>query len=248
MTSLETAIEKLTVQLWEMLQPFVLLEGGTNPADDSLVLKNLRTIISDAARLARAMRCMTDVVYYFPPTFKDEEFDPARMEALNLDSMIEHSPYKRKVHKGSRLVTAELENPQEENSEAIVQIVAFPGLVAYRQGGGSLAQTQLADERKRDGSDKLPKDVQLSRRSARDSPWTLTGNEGFRTRILCKGVVHLMWGRQRLLTKEAGTSRYLDAVRDGDMAKYEVDRVGCVELFDLLLQRNKEARATLGGR
>ena len=72
--------------------------------------------------------------------------------------------------------------------------------------------------------DNAPPDVRHSRRMARDSPWSLTGDEGFRTRILCKGVVHLVWGQQRLLTKEAGTSRYLDAVRDGNEAKYEVDQ------------------------
>ena len=189
------------------------------------------------------MRCLPDVVYYFPPTFKDEEFDPERMECLNLTSMISKSPYKRKIQKGG-YVTAELDGEQER-SEAIVQVVAFPGLVVYRQGGGSLAESQLSDERKRDGSDNAPPDVRHSRRMARDSPWSLTGDEGFRTRILCKGVVHLVWGQQRLLTKEAGTSRYLDAVRDGNEAKYEVDRAGCVELYDVFLRGNREASMAL---
>lgn len=196
----------------------------------------MHQIVTIAAHLARAMRCLPDVVYYFPPTFKDEEFDPERMECLNLAAMISHSPYKRKVQKGG-YVTAELDG-DKESSEAIVQIVAFPGLVAYRQGGGELAKSQLADERRCDGSDNAPPDVRHSRRMARDSPWSLTGDEGFRSRILCKGVVHLMWGQQRLLTKEAGTSRYLDAVRDGNEAKYEVDRAECVELYDIFLKEN----------
>lgn len=181
------------------------------------------------------MRCLTDVVYYFPLTFKNEEFEPERMECLNLADMIKASPYKPAVEQGG-YPTAQLEGDQER-SQANVQIVAFPGLVAYRQGGGSLAQTQLAEERRRDGSDNAPPDVKRARRMG----GICTGDEGFRTRILSKGVVHLTWGRQRLLTREAGTSRFLDAVRDGNEAKYEVDRAGCVELYDIFLKGNKEA-------
>lgn len=233
-SSLPHTINTLTAQLLHLTKPFALL---TRPsASPDLLTDRLHSIVTTAAHLARSMRCLTDVVYYFPPTFKDEEFEPERMECLNLADMIRESPYKHSVREGG-YVTAELRGEQER-SQAIVQIVAFPGLVAYRQGGGSLAQTQLAEERRRDGSDNAPPDVKRARRMG----GTFTGDEGFRTRILSKGVVHLMWGRQRLLTREAGTSRFLDAVRDGNEAKYEVDRAGCVELYDIFLRGNKEAR------
>jgi hypothetical protein len=42
------------------------------------------------------------------------------------------------------------------------------------------------------------------------------------------------------LTKEAGTSRHLDAMRDGGMAKYAEDRRGFVELFDYFLEVHKD--------
>ena len=54
-------------------------------------------------------------------------------------------------------------------------------------------------------------------------------------------VVHLIWGRQRLLTREAGTSAHIDAVRDGKEKKYEDDRKGYIELYDYFLQKNPNA-------
>lgn len=69
----------------------------------------------------------------------------------------------------------------------------------------------------------------------------LTGEEGFRTRVLCKSVVHLIWGRQRLLTREAGTSAHIDDMRDGKVKKYEDDRQGYIELYDYFLQMNPDA-------
>ena len=83
-----------------------------------------------------------------------------------------------------------------------------------------------------------------SRRMAANAD-KLTGSEGFRTRVLCKSVVHLVWGKQRLLTREAGTAAHLDAMRDGNEQKYEDDRKGYVELYDYFLRTNPEAYKTL---
>jgi hypothetical protein len=69
-----------------------------------------------------------------------------------------------------------------------------------------------------------------------------TGLEGFRTKTICKAVVNLQWGKQRLLTKEAGTSNYLDAVRDGS-SKYKDDVVGWRELWDIFLEQNRRTHA-----
>jgi hypothetical protein len=51
----------------------------------------------------------------------------------------------------------------------------------------------------------------------------------------------LIWGRQRLLTREAGTSVHIDAMRDGDQKRYEDDRKGYIELYDYFLVMNPDA-------
>lgn len=223
---------------------------GSPPRMSDELCDDLLEIVADAGRLSREIRMCADVIYHWSPTFKDgmhvhviskrsltdmesEEFDPERMECLNTTSMIKNNPYeikeKRSVLKGAT-----------EKSEAIVRITAFPGVVAHRQGGGQLAKRLLDEEEReeRKSGIHLPPDVKQSRDISRGPP--LNGTEGFRTRVICKSVVHLQWGKQRLLTKEAGTSRHLDAMRDGKMAKYEDDRWGFVELFDRFLDVHKD--------
>lgn len=166
-----------------------------------------------------------------------EEFEPERMECINIADMISNSPYEKQTVNGrDRSV---LKGPAEK-AEAIVKIVAFPGLVVHRQGGGALAKRLLAEEEHDYEDSRVPPDVLRSRRMAADAD-KLTGNEGYRTRVLCKSVVHLIWGKQRLLTKEAGTAAHLDAMRDGNEKKYEDDRRGFVELYDYFLRTNPEA-------
>ena len=181
---------------------------------------------------------------YHDNTLKDcanaspEEFDPDRMECINIGDMISNSPFEKKIVDGyERSVLKE----QTEDSEAIVKVVAFPGLVVHRQGGGALAKRLLKEEQEADDnqSARLPPDVQRARRMAKGDK--LTGDEGFRTRVLCKSVVHLIWGRQRLLTREVGTSAHIDAMRDGKEKKYEDDRKGYIELYDYFLQKNPGA-------
>jgi len=152
--------------------------------------------------------------------------------------MIRESPYELKKQPNGQ--NRSVLKGATEKAEAIVRITAFPGLVAHRQGGGLLAKELLRTEQLKDQTSKvnLPPDVRQLRQMTAEPP--LTGNEGFRTRVICKSVVHLQWGQQRLLTKEAGTSRHLDAMRDGGMAKYENDRNGFVELFDYFLDKHPD--------
>jgi len=171
-----------------------------------------------------------------------EEFDPDRMECINIGDMISNSPFEKKIIDGhERSVLKE----QTEDSEAIVKIVAFPGLVVHRQGGGALAERLLTEEKEADDNQhvRLPPDVQRARRMGGGDK--LTGDEGFRTRVLAKSVVHLIWGRQRLLTREAGTSVHIDAMRDGKEKKYEDDRKGYIELYDYFLKNNPDVARAL---
>ncbi|KAF2770242.1 hypothetical protein EJ03DRAFT_335668 [Teratosphaeria nubilosa] len=233
-TELQKAIVKITLQLEDLLMPLFNMRAladkrfTTHHILPESHRKLLLSIVEQAALLSRFIRQIDDVVYYWPPTFKDEEFDPARMDCLNLEDMIRTSPYtKDTTLQGYE--RAKLNEGEESRSEAIVRVVAFPGIVAYRQGGGALAEKTLETERHSWRHD--PPDVQTQKaRSFRQEGTTV--DSGFRTKLIAKAVVHLQWGRQRLLTKEAGTSRYLDAIRDGSMSKYDRDYVGFVELYD----------------
>lgn len=195
-------------------------------------------IIDLAAHLAELIRLAPDVVYYWPPTFKDEEFEPARMEAINLEYMIQSSPYDKVTNShGERAVLRE--GKKSDESEAIVRIVAFPGIVAYRQYGGLLADNEIGHEKVLNRG--YPEDV----RERFGEP--TTAKKGFRSRLISKSVVYLVWGKQRLLTKEAGTSAHLEAMRDGKMAKYTKDSQEVVELY-ALWQKEKTAKAKASGR
>ncbi|KAK4542794.1 hypothetical protein LTR36_006170 [Oleoguttula mirabilis] len=233
--SLLKAEAKVVVQLEKLLGPLAATVGGNGRTPMPLDVRSLNTIVSMAADLSRSMRLMSNVVYYWPPTFKDEEFEPARMESNNLRYMIEESPYEKKDMHGR--VRAVLLPDHADRSEAIVRVVCFPGLVAYRQGGGELGKRLLHAEglRQRNALEPPPDVQEVNARSARHDG--ITEDSGFRTKVICKAVVHLQWGKQRLLTKEAGTSAHLDAVRDHSN-KYEEDRRGFKELFDIYLDRN----------
>lgn len=222
------------MQLEKLLKPLAALQGnGQVPV--SLDMPALATIVSTAADLSRSMRLAGDVVYYWQPTFKDEEFEPARMEGHNLRYMIENIPYEKREMHGR--VRAALLPGSEHKSEAIVRVVCFPGLVAYRQGGSDLGDQLLREDEARHvaSSRNLPHDVRMVQdRQARHDG--ITRDSGFRSKVICKAIVHLHWGKQRLLTREAGTSAHLDAVRDHSN-KYEEDRRGFKELFDIFSRR-----------
>ena len=180
------------------------------------------------------------------------------MECFNVKAMITESPYDKKEVNGFERPV--LRDGHQNEDEAIVRVVCFPGLVAYRQHGGALAEQELEDEeserRTREGREKLPPDVQRHRRMIASREKTLTGDEGFRTRVISKSIVLLQWGKQRLLTKEAGTSRHVDAMKGkgAGMKKYEDDYVGFKELYDLYqeainpeLSRGPGIVGTIGG-
>ncbi|KAK3674143.1 hypothetical protein LTR78_005990 [Recurvomyces mirabilis] len=215
------ATVKLAMHLERMVAPLYHSAMGTSAAPTRIHFKD---IASSAASISRILRLQSDVVYYWPPTFKDEEVEPARMECLNMTDMLEHSPYVKQDAGHGHPVLSE---DRRADSQAIVQIVCFPGLVAYRKGGGGLAKHTLAREGRRPST--APPDVQRVQQM-RDGQYT--GQEGIRTKTILKAAVHLKWGKQRLLTREAGTSAFLDAVRDGS-SKYVDDSKGFREFWDL---------------
>lgn len=234
-SSLQAAVAQTVSQLESLVMPlWTQGDEAENPSTDLLSKRqDLISIVGDAAKLSQTMRKDGETVYYWPPTFKDEEFAPERMECLNLAEMIRASPYDtRKSPKG--YVRPVLEPGREHEKNAVVRVVSWPGVVSYQQGGGELAKAELMKEAKQAGH--APPDVQKRERLVAKDRGALTGNEGFRTRILCKSVVLLQWGTQRLLTKEAGTSRYIKAMKSQDQ-RYENDTKGCVELYDLFLDR-----------
>lgn len=230
------AINKLTVQLGYLLAPLSGL-GVEQRSLGARMLSEIRKVVAQAAEISQSIRATKDVVYYWPPTFKDEEFEPSRMECLNLDDMISNSPYDKKKVQGS-FERAILRAGQENRSEAIVRVVCFPGLVAYRQHGGELGRKEVEAELEQRSFH--PQDVQASYARSGDK---LDPNNGFRSKVICKSLVHLQWGKQRLLTREAGTSAHLDAMKAGNMKKYEDDTKHHVELYDEFEQRHGLRRA-----
>lgn len=229
--TLQTQIASVQSQLTKLLAP--LWSADLNPG----ALKHLEAVIEIAARTAELIRTAPDVVYYWPPAFKDEEFEPARMEASNLTQMIENSPYDKKNVGGYH--RAVLKDPKSTATEAIVRIVAFPGIVAYRQYGGLLALAEIADEKEK-GTRNQHHAPEIRDRYNN----VVTAAQGFRSRLINKSVVHLEWGQQRLLTKEAGTSAHLDAVRDGKTeSRYKDNSAETVELWDMYSQANPDEHA-----
>lgn len=229
-------------QLAKLLTPFWSDQGAVDLSTGKRG-DELAAIISLAAKIAELIRRASDVVYYWPPAFKDEEFDPARMEAINLCQMIQSSPYdKKKVGGVQRAV---LREGLEHQKEAIVRIVTFPGIVAYRQYGGRLAAAELAAEGEAEKGQ--PEDVLRARDRFGQG---VTAKQGFRSRLITKSVVYLEWGQQRLLTKEAGTSAHLDAVRDDNTSKYTDDSSRIKELYTWYQEidhvRRKEAAGEVG--
>lgn len=231
---LQREVSLMTARLEKLLAPFLNVKSKKLPAN---MHSNLTAIVQKAADLSRLMRLAPDVIYYWSSTFKDEEFDPMRMECYNLEHMIHNSPYERKVIQGiERPIPRESSKPDER--EAIVKIVCFPGLVAYRKYGGELAKKEIERETAR--PDHRPADVRnAARRVGEDDKNT---SKGYRSRTICKSIVYLIWGKQRLLTREAGTSAHIDAVRDGNMDKYVNDYEGFLELFDIAQQKWEKAR------
>ncbi|KJX98872.1 hypothetical protein TI39_contig385g00021 [Zymoseptoria brevis] len=225
------AVVQTTLALSKMLWPFWAIECSKSLRN--IIFLRLEEIVQTAGKLGRAMRSSPNVIYYWPPVFKDEEYEPSRMECLNLVHMIKSSPYKRETVKG--MIRPILKKGMENKSEAIVRVVCFHGIVAYRQGGGKLAKRELAKDK--EGDSHMPADVRRARERVGDGP--LTGNEGIRSKTICKSLVLLQWGKQRLLTKEAGTSAHIDANRDGKMEKYEQDSSPMKELYQMLVERCK---------
>ena len=164
------------------------------------------------------------------------------MEVYNLRGMITTSPYDNKAKDGVH--RAVLRKGHEHEDTAVVCVICFPGVVAYQQGGGSLAKREVGVEGSQ--SDNAPPDVRQNRKflatgRGRES---LTGEEGFRTKVLCKAVVLLQWGRQMMLTREAGTSVHMDAAKDGGQ-RYEFDNKGCVDLYDLWMKEAFRSKGRL---
>jgi hypothetical protein len=192
----------ISIALRKLLTPLLPQPRSSDqfPKMPNGLSSELFKIVFDAGQLSREIRMCPDVIYHWPPTFKDgmyvhatsktsltkmesEEFGPERMECLNITSMMQNSPYEIKKQPHGQRDRSVLKYPTE-NSEAIARITAFPGVVAHRKGGGQLAKKLLDEEQraeKTSGAHLLP-DVKRSRDISRGPP--LDGTEGFRTRVI----------------------------------------------------------------
>lgn len=147
----------------------------------------LQDIVDAAANLSLDIRSQADVVYHFVPLAKGSSFKPEAMTCANLAPMQTASPYSGAVAgTGSR----------RTNVSALVKVVCFEGLTAYRQGGGELATSKLEgqgtdaywEEGGQGWRDHGGRVINNRDRERRHDP-----SDGFRSRVLAKGVVALEW-------------------------------------------------------
>lgn len=193
----QTATVHLALQLNVLLGALFRSEKDIeNPSH----FTHLLSIVELATDLHLDMRRQPDVVYYPQPIFKDEEFDPSRMSCANLRPTQEDCPLINYDENGHEIPSG---NPKGDSSDiALVRVVLFQGLVAYRKGGGALAEEMLERERWARHVVPLVKDQRWEdgRKAAAKRPVRDVGvGDGFRSKVLAKGIVALGWGKQRRL-------------------------------------------------
>lgn len=184
----ELGIARITLQLEKLLYPIRELardrEGEhafqARIKDFAPALKRL---VVSAASLNLVMRLQGSVVYFFQPIFKDEEFDPRRMECLNLREMQESCPL-QDINDKDEIIKAN--DPDGDPSNvALVRIICAYGCVAYRQGGGELGKRLLREE---EGvpNPMLPPELQGTHLLHKPRDRKITAEDGFRTKTLAK--------------------------------------------------------------
>jgi len=185
---------RLTVQLTTLLAPIKALDylhvDDTNPdAHDPAYTAQLMHLVGLAQQLNHAIRRNGDVVYYFEPVYKDEEFEPSSMKCHNLASMQAECPlWVLGADGGERLPNDPL---GDETDVALVRVVCSPGCVAYRKGGGDLGKRLLREDATRPDYSVPPELRKKGGGSAKNVVFgrVLTEKDGFRSKRIARVCV-----------------------------------------------------------
>ena len=260
----EECIARLKFQLFNMLAPFNPHDPATGKAlysdlnaDSVRDPKNLTkdplydrliTIVLAAVQIHKNIRQSGDRIYYWDPLYKGTEFEPPYMTCANFAPVQNSSPFNVNFDKNGKKIQENDSHPSLDYSiKALVRIVCFHGLTVYREGGGELADHTLEVEkqpgyfeeggagfdpwrRKPISKDPAEKDVR-------------TRKDGFRSRIMAKGIVALTWGKERKMLPFSAMGK--EPVKDGAPRED-----GYVELLDIarneVMEMQKEGKGDGG--
>ncbi|KAL1304529.1 hypothetical protein AAFC00_003512 [Neodothiora populina] len=191
---------RLTAQLETILNPIRDLDDTVRIARiDAAYIEGLRSILLHAVRINNYMRKLDDVLYYFQPIFKDEEFDPNEMECENLRDMQLDCPLDDPTE--AAVAAAMGKQPRrtkkirgDPTDRVLVRVICSPGCIAYRKGGGDLAKYILQQERLHQDQFLPP---ELRSRFAREKVYgrVITEEDGLRSRRLTRATAAFRWGK-----------------------------------------------------
>ncbi|KAK4943318.1 hypothetical protein LTR28_008491 [Elasticomyces elasticus] len=185
------AVVQMRAKILILLNPILHLQSPKGVATSSrgheALVAELHDIVEKAASLARQMREQGDVIFHFPPVFKDESFQPKRMMCFNVETMRSTCPYPTYDKKGVKVEAAN--DRGDPSAEALVKVLCSSGCVSYRRGGGQFAKDLLATEQNARAKGKEPHPNRRRPEGEVDDV-----DMGFREKVLSKGEVCLRWG------------------------------------------------------
>lgn len=207
------SVKRVTLQLQKLLAPIYDLSHRTKrvaetDSESPVYTDTLQDIVLIAVRMNHFIRITGDVVYHFEPVFKDEEFDPSRMDCFNLKYMQQECPWSGSDDEDSTDDDIDEEGGDDENGAgeegkepgrdptdiALVRVLCSLGCIAHRQGGAELGRRLLAaDEGKPDLS--LAPEVRSRRPRNEYRGRIIKEDDGYRSKTLAKvrhtAVCHL---------------------------------------------------------
>lgn len=206
---------KLALQIAEMLQPLLLLDDEEDEDVQEKferLMRALIKIVTGAAALSTQMKVNGNtVLYYWQPVYKDCPIEPVQMDILNFNEMCKELDKEKK---------------EDDLGEALVKIVCAFQLVAFRKGGGVMAERIL--EREENGVDYSVAPELRHRPRNEYYGRIITAQDGFRSKYLAKAVVVGRWGQPRGMgsDEDLNGDKYVDLVNI-DLKKVALSKDGC---------------------
>ncbi|EUC40418.1 hypothetical protein COCMIDRAFT_108880 [Bipolaris oryzae ATCC 44560] len=223
-TSFTAHIQSILAALTTHLTPFLTLLHPTPLSTLPSLLPSLLTLTTRVALLSLHMRLDPHTLYRFTPSFKEDTYTPSRMHCTNVTQMQQSCPHNPSsvltpAEQARRATLSKTELRRSKGDQALVQIIVFRGVVAFRKGGwedGTSTGRNVVFEEKE------------------------FETEGFRERVLTRGWVYCRWGRgfARGMGEEMGRKVHGDAWREGGF----VDFTKLEGVWDWLGEEEKEMR------
>ncbi|KAI5274613.1 hypothetical protein E4T47_02383 [Aureobasidium subglaciale] len=161
---------KMALQIAELLKPLFELRRSTEHDPHGEVVKGLYTIVDRAAELATLMRKSGNtVLYQFGQVFKEQAIDRKTTGVLNMRELEEEFARERR------------------GDLVLIRIVCGDHLLAYRKGGGVMAQRLLEKEGSEQDTSIAPELRHLPRNVYRGR--LITADDGYRSKFLAKALV-----------------------------------------------------------